>query len=251
MVYVVTMKPNIITHTSIKSINTKETFTSTAFPTNKKSKFHFTLNTIYNFFLTTTPKNNKYNSNTAALIKHIKQATTKKMNKMFKNKQKKFKKNSNHIHINLLLSIGNFNLRPRSNTIHQQLLSCNSYSGNSSLAFSSFIFNDCSSNSCPWVLNTQAHNIPTSYKRSSTSPSHSSTSSSQLQLDQYILSPDYNIATLPGIHKVIELDRQKQQTSTQFNNNYQYNSPIQSSDDNRYVNTDPHKPSPAILRFNT
>ena len=53
MLYVVAMKINITTPTSIKSINTKVKFTSTAIPKNKKSKIHSTLNTIYNYFPTT------------------------------------------------------------------------------------------------------------------------------------------------------------------------------------------------------
>ena len=116
--------------------------------------------------------------------------------------------------------IANFNLQPHSNNINQQLLSCNkiqnvnypaqSTSSNTLIASSSFTSNDYASTLNSWIRQyTQLHTNPFSDKRLSTSISHSSTSSSNLHLDQNTPSLNYNIATLLGIRKVIEIDRQK------------------------------------------
>ena len=50
MVCIVTMKSHITTPTSIKPMTTEDIFTSSAIPTNKKSKIHSTLNTIHKYF---------------------------------------------------------------------------------------------------------------------------------------------------------------------------------------------------------
>ena len=116
--------------------------------------------------------------------------------------------------------ITNFNFEPHSNNINQQLLSCNkiqnvnypaqSTSSNTLIASSSFTSNDYASTLNSWIRqHTQLHTNPFSNKRLSTSISHSSTSSSNLHLDQNTPSLNYNIATLLGIRKVIEIDRQK------------------------------------------